>query len=444
MIIALVSEFAQVDYFQWHKVWSLGRQRETGILVKDVIIDPVVVKAYLDDSPYWQWIRKADFVFVYCSRLGSCGGVTSLEDSQNWAWWKLPLLAKKFMKPEAKMVVQWDDEFIWLFHPKWNWFSDQPDPRPPEQFFRETGILDIADENWTVLENPPWAQYSHKPIRYMPLPHLWRYGAESSIAEGLMAEKGIFNMHGKNIALLRHTGVISSVNHTVVNVAEKIGMPIEYFITSWNSKDGITSSKIKVTNIERSSQSVYVNRLAKDCVIAIDDAENYIGWSRFVMECALAFVPCIGSNYSTKLFFPELFTAHKDYARQIELINELLKSPEFYERVVRDGRTHMLQHLNTDRLCNEMIRIAREDLKVEDTTIDVNKELFMTILDKMLPWTSPPKRPSKPNATVFDNFNNGVLDQTEWDKLWGVYEKFISDEKVLRELIKEVLRRKHK
>jgi hypothetical protein len=439
MRICIVTEFGQDNYFQWRNVWDLDRQTKMNVFVDSLTICPNILSIHDDDSKYFDKIRKADLVISYASRTHPPNtpynrhGIVYL-----WNWWELPKIIKKYMRPEAKMIAQNDDDWIWLEHPEWVWWSDVPDTHGGmENFFKETGILEVADMYWTVLDNPNWTKFTSKPTKYMPLPHLWRYSDSISKSNSMYQTKGVPFMHDNNIALIKHTSIPASIDSTMHNVIEKIGLPVRYFATQWGQasmpKYDIPVKVYSYLNVEQ-----YMDILRNDCLIAIDDAENYVGWSRFVMECAINYVPCIGSNFANKLFFPDLYIKHNDFAKQNKLIKQLINDNAYYKKVVDEGYQIMANHLNPDRLCNEVLRIAKDELNVQESPIDLELELLKTILKKLLPFSLIPPRPSL-DQNIFDDYHHRVCDQAQWDVWYGRYKRFIYNDTLYNNLIREVL-----
>jgi len=328
------------------------------------------------------------------------------------------------------MIAQWDQEFIWVFYPKWTWWQrpSYSTQKPPEQFFKETEILEVADLHFTVLEKPLFQKYTSTPYIYMPLPQLIRH--TDRIFEQVKDEK---------IALLNHTSYAGKIDHTIRNVIRPFGNPINLFSSySFHRphsgkifcvKHGLPQGSV-VYGRMRSYE--YMKELSK-CYVAIDDQENYIGWSRFVMECALTSVPCIGSNHANKIFFPELYVKHKDYKRQKELLNRLFNDEAFHERMVQFGFQKVHEHLDTDRLCEKLLRIA-EELNVSNTKIDVSKWMFVKFLAHLrMAQKTIPNRPE--SGTVFDNIHNRNLNAGDWDELYGKWKTYIDNPKVYKELL---------
>jgi hypothetical protein len=434
MIITFVAEFQMRNHFQWYDAWTIDNQLKNNCLIKDVKLNCDTYKEHKPDSLYWDWIHRADVVFVYCSRC---------IDYKIWEWWKLPILVKPLMKPTGKMVVQFDEDLIGLFHNDWTWWIDNPyEGLTPQQFLDSTKILEVGDLYFTVLENPEFAKYTTKPVKFMPLPHIYRYASLMTNITSTMNNKGALNMHEKNIALMLHTSHTSSVDHTIENVIEKVNMPIVVFSSAtWvNPKIRKPKSNIEVNNFINLGQ--YMEKLSEKCFLAIDDSENYIGWSRFVMECAMSYIPCIGSTYAVKMLFPELYTEPKDYKTQINLINKLNTNEEFYKQIAIKGH-HNLSLIDANVLCEKMASMFRELYGQNENCENIKLELFLELLDKMLPYYKPPPRPSK-NSTVYDNFYNKMLDESSYDNLYGLYQDFMDSSGAQEKYIRLVLDSKYK
>lgn len=421
----------------------MDHQLKYNVLLKSVIMSMEAIQFFGPDHPHWEWLRKADVVFVYCSR--NCENGKIIEENKfgktgKWEWWELPAFAKRIMRPDAKMVVQFDDDFQWVFHKGWNWFPDElnKDETPEGFFSKNHEVFEIADEYWTVCDNPEWMKFTKKLCRYMPLPQLWRYkDAVGSLQIYLTSKKPFRLKHKDSIALLRHTSMIGSVQHTLDNVCTKLKQkyPICYFASKFSTE--INEHGLSVSKYTYLNRDDYMRTL-DDCFLAFDDTENYDGWSRFAMECAILGIPVIGSTYVVKLFFPELYTVHNDYAKQIELADKLINESEFYEKIVKEGMDNCFSQLDGEFLCQEMIKDFRNLGLNETKDVDVSKEYFKVILDKLLPWHMPPPRP-KDNDRVFDNYTHRSMTQADWDEFYGRFAKFISNDDVLKALAHQVV-----
>lgn len=321
------------------------------IVVSSINASPAHRKVYNDfiNDPYWKPLKEADLVYAYATRR------TSRCEPSGISWWTLPQFAKPFMKPEAKMIAQYDDEFVWLFNPLGSWWNLTQMPNPdnyggPEQFFKKTEILEVPDGHIVVTNNPLFVKYTTKPVFKVPLPHLCRY----------KLEKYSENHKGNNIALMLHSAKSASLFETLDNVIR----PKNYAVTIFNgtlNTEVVRSFRAKSnlpvnSNIyQRMEYDAYADLLWRENSIGLDNNTGYMGWSRFAMECAVTCIPCIGSSDSVYDLFPELYTAPQDYAKQIELIKRLRTDKKFYHEMVVVGRKRVTELLNDEKLCRTFL-----------------------------------------------------------------------------------------
>jgi len=434
MLVTFVSEMPNC-IFQWTDAWTIDNQLNNDCVVTPLEFNEQFYYNISKDSPYWNPIRNADVVYVYCTRISV--------PNDKWSWWSLPFKVKEFMRPEAKMIAQIDDDWVPVFHQDWVWWMDNPFEKynSPKQFFDETGILEVPDMWWTVLDKAPFEKYTTKPVRYVPLPQLGRYQKEISRANTYKNLYGIENMHKQTIGILRHSSRVSSIQHTVSNVLEKIDLPITYFSLEYSGVTPLNTSS-KVFSYGHMGRDKYLNILRDDCMVTIDDADSYIGWSRFVMESAISFVPCISSNTAGKILFPDLYTKPKDYKAQIELIKKLLTDNKFYVEQAQKGHDNLL-HLMPETLCSRMIELAKE-IGAPKTSIDINKICFINILNHFLPFEKIPPRPSDTYSVVYDKMQHKSINQQQWDNLYSKFTHFMSDENTYKAIIREALSYKDK
>jgi hypothetical protein len=431
MIIAIVTEFPADAKFQWRAAWSEEMQQKLGVMVKSVCIAPETIFWYDNSSINWYWLRRADVIFCYASRTG----LDKWAGNEKWKWFNVPIHAKRFTKPDAKMIIQFDDDLIFVHDPTYVWWKDDPsEGLSPDTFFKKYPILDIGDVYCHVVEKPKFAPYCKKPLVYLPLPQTVRH-----------IEWFDSNHKGNLVALIRHTSRAANVTHIVKNVTKD--MPICYFQVNYvYSEDSGIHATLPIGSKTYPSLDphIFMNTLHETCRYAIDDAEGYIGWSRFVMECAIAGIPCIGSNNANRLIFPDLCTEHKDYDKQRELLERLKIDKEFYESCLAKGRDYIKKELDPEFLCRRLLELARS-LNPPDTPVPegmVLKESLINILERGLPFHVIPLRPAI-GQEVWDYFSNQNLNHDSWFGIYGKYEKFISDPALYREIIVEVLERKN-
>jgi hypothetical protein len=348
--LCIVAWFDCRDYFQWFVALNKYASK-LGISVSSINVSPTHRKIYsnYEQDPYWNPLKEADYVYAYATRRS-----TRVEPTGG-SWWTLPQFVKPFMKPEAKMLDQWDDEWVWLSNPNGSWWDLRLMPNPdnhggPEQFFKKTGILEIADGHIKVTDNSLFEKYTMKPVFKILLPHLFRYGV------GKYNE----NHKGKNLAIMFH----STRSHNIHSVLENVIRPKNYAVTVFNGSikqeviDAFRAREKLPVNSEvyvRMEYVAYTDLLWRSCDVGLDNSDGYEGWSRFGMECAISCVPCVGSSNSVHDMFPELYTDVNDFAKQIELIERLRTDKKFYHEMVEAGCKRLLDLLDDEKLCRMLL-----------------------------------------------------------------------------------------
>jgi hypothetical protein len=341
--LCIVAPFKSKGYFQWYITLEKYASK-LGIELSEVSVETVYFRIHSDFShdPYWNPIREADCVFVYATR----------RDDSNW--WELPKFVRYFMKAEAKMIAQYDDEFMWLFDSKQVWWriSNPDNHGGPEQFFRDTGILEYPDAHLTVTSKSEFRKYTTKPVFKMLLPQLCRYKL------GKYSEK-----HQKqNIAIMLHSTISASSHNTLENVIKPKNYAVTVFSNFRNQDDTIAfrgKEKLPVNSeiLSKMEYEPYVDLLWRNCNIGLDDNIGYLGWSRFGLECAVAYIPCVGSTEAVQDLFPELYTAPQDYAKQIELIERLRTDKKFYHEMAQLGQKRLVEMFDEEKMCRELLDI---------------------------------------------------------------------------------------
>ena len=428
--LCIVTEFVQENFFQWQMALDYHPELE----VSSAVMNKTILEAYPLNDSLWNSIREADVVFVYCVR-----------HDLDWEWYKLPLLVKKIMNPKAKMICQFDLEFLWLFYPNHHFWKKEvvwAKDKTPEQFFKETKIMEVADA-YIVLVNGLLEKYTSKPIYYLPLPQLVRY---DSFLKTIPSKKSLRDK-SKRVVVLRHSVKSASINQTLKKVIVSSGFPVTIFTTE--NTDSKEKLKILKTLPQPRRSIVYGNiprdiymELLERGYMAIDDNEGYYAWSRFAMECALTHVPCVGSTRAVKEFFPELYTKPKDYEKQKELLKRLCSDKDFWLKMVSSGKKLVLKKMNTNYLTNEFVRIITSIVSKPPRTILIEKPIKSTpvksITSEFLEWgkyrsfvkkwksacrTIPPRPPK--DGSVMDGIHKCILTQMEWDMYYGNWRKFI-------------------
>jgi len=369
--IAIVTEFEQKDFFQWYTAFckmnntkvrfgnffQTSNERGHIINIRPVIIDTFRLEKYDFNHEYWNDLKNADLVFVYSVRINK---------TNSWEWYNLPQYAKRFMKPSAKMIAQFDDEFSWFLYKFWK----EPfmnENLSMDDFFKKTKVLEVADAYFTVLDNPFWAYYTKKPVFYMPLPQLSRYPEiispriKTSVFDfsTIRGQPELLNSKNQTqIALMLHSIQDSNVSATLNNVVHPLNISAIIFSTKNSGKNKVEGRDIFYSRMPRSG---YMNTLKK-ATVSIDDDAKYNGWSRFVLESALNCVPCVGSTIAVKELFPDLYTAHNDFEKQKALITQLLNDQNFYTLQKHTGWIRAVTKLSDSNLVSKFLQIAVKDL----------------------------------------------------------------------------------
>jgi hypothetical protein len=344
MKICLVAEFDCPNFFQWYLAFE-KHGKDLGVKISTVVANKRNREWCGPDSNFWDPIREADAIFVYCTRIGP-----------DFEWWELPRLVRKIIRKDAVMVTQWDDDWNWVFNQDEVWWTGgrydwkTPVVKDPQKFFEESKILEVSDANLTVQNNPKFQQYTKKPLYKLLLPQLVRYD-----------NKEKYNEHHKldNITMMIHSPNNCNVFHTIHNLTKPNKYKTLIFSAAISEprrrQIGCTYEIMPFIGYDS-----YLDLLWQRASIAIDDNEGYHGWSRFPMECALAWIPCIGSTDSVKDIFPELYTEHADYKKQKELIERLKNDKAFYHYMVQKGHERCFELLDSKRLCEKLIKIFEE------------------------------------------------------------------------------------
>lgn len=349
MKLCIVAQFDSKCYFQWYMALEKLASK-LGISLTSINASATHKKVFNDfnSNPYWQPLREADAVFVYATRISSRNAPTAID------WWELPEFVKQFMRLDAKMVCQYDDEFMWLFDPEHVWwrFPNPDNHGGPEQFFKDTGILEIPDAHLTVTNNSPFRKYTTKPVFKLLLPQLCRYNLP----------KYSETHKRKNIAMLIHSIKKSSISGILENIIRPKNYSVSIFSGTLDNRmvEVFREKEHLPVNSEiypRMAYESYMDLLWQNASIGLDDNAGYYGWSRFVMECAIVYIPCVGSTEAVQDTFPELYTAPQDYTKQIELIERLKTDNVFYHKIIEEGHKRVIEMLSDEKLCVTLIEI---------------------------------------------------------------------------------------
>lgn len=449
--LAYVIEFSPRDT-QWQRAFDeyMKNQSNHQITFGDLIlqasyyeVSQSLLNVYPIDDPYWSGIRNADLVFCYTTPF-----------NLSWKWYMLPVIIKSMMKPEAKLIVQFDTDLRWIFDANWRlkyWkeikHDEVKDIQEPKDFFDKTKILEVGDAYFTVVENPPFKPYTSKPVTYMPLPQSIRVEVYKHLYEYNP------NFERSYAITMNHSPEKANSEHTIINVFKPLKMPTLFFThnrTSFSQLDGL--HKAKELGLPAGSEVIgwipfgkhFLDYLHRGFV-AIDDNENYGGWSRFCTECIVAQVPVIGSTLAVKEFFPELYTEPKDYERQKKLIIMLKNSRTFYHRIITSGKQNFLTKLDPITLVHKMLEIGISlgcSYTISEHEFVQQREMFIKFLyDTIKNGKTIPRRPSDNGCTTFDDLTNRSISAEEWDDLYGKYASFMNDQEEFIKCRNEAIKR---
>jgi hypothetical protein len=247
-----------------------------------------------------------------------------------------------------------------------------PENNGPEDFFKKTGILEIPDAHLVVRGNPfpEFTKYTTKPVFKLLLPQLSRYRIDK------------YSEHHErlNIAMLLHSIRESSMHDTLENVIRPNNWAVSIFSGTLDANRLIEFRRkepfpVNSEGYPRVDYEPYMELLWRYCSIGLDDNANYLGWSRFAMECAIAYIPCVGSTEAVQDIFPELYTAPHDYAKQTELISRLKTDKAFFHEMAQAGHNRVLEMFDGEKLCRKMLEIF-ERIGTSKNTISFKGEAF--------------------------------------------------------------------
>lgn len=447
MKLCMVFEF-QKDNSQIYRLFENNKAAfQDKMNVDTVILNPITLSKYSYRDDYWNSIREADVVFVYSTRA------RSYDEDKDWKWYNIGKHVKNFMNQDAKLIIMEDSDYVFVEHPEWVWWREDEltgaEGLTPEEFFDKTGVLDVGDVYFSVIENPPFRKYLSNDKKFFKiwLPHLSFKGYNFDKFNKLCSYKS------NRIGLMCHSSRVASVEHTIENIIKPLDIPVCYFNVKRDYTMEMGQKECRAKQYPKGSMiigaelytPIYMMRV-NNCFCGIDDAENYIGWSRFAMECAIVGIPCIGSTESVKDLFPDLYTEHKDYIKQTELLNKIINDKDFYDYTVKNARNllsdlndpkkvidnflSIFQSIGVDIYDEKRKRLKREYKKLEYA--------FIELLAANLPFQVPSTKPQD-TQYVFDKVVKKTLNSTDWEEHYGKYSDFIMSEKNFTSFIKLAL-----
>jgi hypothetical protein len=443
--LCLVTEFNQEVYFQWHTALNEFRKTHPWCNVSGVIANPQMIEMNRSNIAYWEAIKEADAVFVYVPYR-----VHRWIDDKIFDWYSfLPRFVRSLMRPDAKMIVQYDDDLMWAF--EWErhsfnlgWEKDQKYiehlKKKLDNLNEFFSFMNDADAYFTVVENVPWKRYTIKPVYIMPLPQLSRYNISQDYYNSTKNLNFSFIKKNNMLVTLKHSFRLSSVDSTL-NLSKMLNLPITLFTSrqfsnSQENKTILNSLPVESKILDHLPKEKYMEELSHT-KIAIDDNFGYDGWSRFAMECGIAGVPCIGSTLAVKEFFPDLYTKPQDLEVQKKLVQKLLDYKDFYVRMVLRGRKRIIYKLSDENLCMKLCEIFIFDLGCKTTEFNFTNseeekeirrhELINILRIYLRKGQTIPKCPSE-DCETFDGALNISLNRAKWLNLYERYKDIIDND----------------
>jgi hypothetical protein len=343
------------------------------------------------------------------------------------------------MKKTSKLIVQFDDEFMWL----WNkdhifWKKHVEVNQSPEAFFKTNRVLETADAFFTVLSDVPWSKYTDKPIFYMPLPQFFRYKINKKIYCSQAPDK-------KYVVIMRHSVNSASIDHLIKNVVKKLKYPVILFTTSMineKERDNLLAQLPERSKVYGRLNRDHYMHFLKEGFVALDDNEGYAGWSRFALECSIMGIPCIGSTEAVKHINSELYVKHKDYKTQRKLIRKIYEDLNYYRYVKYYGVLSACSSLSNANLVTKLLKIAFIDLDCKYVEVSNEEYLELEFIQfmKNLRTQRIPNRP-KTGEQTFDTNCRRIITLVQWDELYGRFMPILNNPELYAKLMKEVKNR---
>lgn len=168
------------------------------------------------------------------------------------------------------------------------------------------------------------------------------------------------------VALLHHFGALSL---NALKTVKEAGYRVTLFsdihkdrkrLNSWLKTHSLDGSKC----FPRLPESEYLAELAK-CKVAIEDPDNYPGFSRFVCNCASLAIPVVGSwkIKAVSVIFPELCT-DPHAPEQTKLIQMLMEDDDVRAATAEKGYLRLKHHLSEEE-CTKRLKNAMRAMGVK-------------------------------------------------------------------------------
>ena len=290
----------------------------------------------LTDVMDYTFLNEYDFVYLYLHPVE--GG------HPNIIWWyDLPEIIKPYCK---KLIVQFDYEGIMTELPPFlqnilNTYADALCYNSP------------ATKNWN-LTIPKYPFMIANPVE--------KIGTK---VKELASQKP--PVKSDTIGVLWHAGTGCNITRSL-QLCSSLPWNTKIF-TSWI---GMSTEFMQKHFGQPSNWSYYpfmeYNEYLKElltCWVALEDNENYYGFSRFAYECAALHIPVVGStnNMACNIAYPYTTTNPENLQLQGQLIKRLFDDPDFYSKVVDYAYNKMMEYMSDEACLKRFVQIL-EDLKV--------------------------------------------------------------------------------
>lgn len=284
----------------------------------------------LSDKDNFRFLHDYDFVFMYLLPVDKVG--------KYW-WYEIPELVRPYCK---KIILQFDYEGIMYDLPPF--------------------IRDMINNNVDALcYNSPNAGERWK-VKVPKFPFMMLQPVEE-LEKMITPTKTWFN----GVGILWHAGTGCNINHSLGLCANKNWNMKVY--TAWlgMEKHSLESYCRQIIgnyeNVEFYPFMKYKEFLKELSTwrVALEDNENYYGFSRLSYECATLRIPVVGSSNSMgcNLAYPFTTTNPRNVQLQTQLIKRLFNDKEFYSKVTDYAYSAMKTYFSNDECLRKLIYILK-------------------------------------------------------------------------------------
>jgi hypothetical protein len=272
-------------------------------------------------------LKKYDLIFHYIIS----------EDVKKAIPWTEVVSAIKEKYPDKKVMIFFDWEI-----------SKNPDAEWRNTFRDADLILHCGP----LEKLGAWQNYSEK-CMFIPIPasmnRLYRYCPYRPYD---------FNQRKKWIAIMQHTHPLSDVAPALMNIGE-IGAPVKFFTGMYNvnpkrSEIVVRSWGVKEYKVfPRLDPETYFKELS-DCYIAHDNCGAYVGWSRFVYECAAYYIPVVSNMNVAANQVANLNLCAQSPASQQGLMRKLMNDFELRNTYGFKANETLKYYCSANRIVDEL------------------------------------------------------------------------------------------